>query len=68
MKLEEESKPGGGGDDDTTNHSTTLTVQSESEKGILLHVRDLSLDCLNEHMSAMKIQNIMKKHRQKINN
>ena len=68
MKLEEESKPGGGGDDDTTNHSTTLTVQSESEKEILLHVRDLSLDCLNEHMSAMKIQNIMKKHRQKINN
>ena len=32
MKLEEESKPGGGGDDDTANHSTTLTVQSESEK------------------------------------
>ena len=38
-----------------------IRLQSESEKGILLHVRDLSLDCLNEHMSAMKIQNIMKK-------
>ena len=37
-------------------------LESEkTDREILLHVRDVSLNCLNEHMSARKIQQLIKK-------
>jgi hypothetical protein len=51
-------------DNEEKSQVVTNGVELESRKTdheILLHVRDVSLTCLNEHMSARKIQQMVKK-------